>query len=164
MHSQNLLTRKRDAEDGFTLIELMVVVLIIAILITIAIPSFLGARRRAEDRAAQSNLRTSLVQAKVIYTDRQDYTMATSVALQALEGAIVFVDAATPSTDAKQVSVDPAAVDFVALAAKSKSGTCFFLADDQGAGGTRYYSDPSPANCSASAAPAQGSVAWSNGW
>jgi type IV pilus assembly protein PilA len=164
MHSQTLLTRKREAEEGFTLIELMVVVLIIAILITIAIPSFLGARRRAEDRAAQSNLRTALVQAKVIYTDRQDYTQATAPALQALEGAIVFVDAGTASTDAKQVSVDPRAVDFVVVAAHSKSGTCFFLADDQGSGGTRYYTDPSAASCSASAAPAQGAVAWNNSW
>ncbi|MFM7616128.1 MAG: prepilin-type N-terminal cleavage/methylation domain-containing protein, partial [Actinomycetes bacterium] len=50
---------KRIDEQGFTLIELMVVVLIIAILIAIAIPTFLGARQRAQDRAAQSSLRNA---------------------------------------------------------------------------------------------------------
>lgn len=41
---------KRDA--GFTLIEAMVIVLIIAILVAIAIPTFLGARRRGQIREA----------------------------------------------------------------------------------------------------------------
>src|SRR5882672_440428 len=59
-------------ETGFTLIELMVVVLIIAILIAIAIPTFLGARSRAQDKQAQSNLRNALTAAKTIYTDSED--------------------------------------------------------------------------------------------
>ena len=41
----------------------MVVVLIIGILIAIALPTFLGARERAADRAAQSDLRTGLAAA-----------------------------------------------------------------------------------------------------
>lgn len=61
-------------EDGFTLIELMIVVLIIAILIAIAIPTFLGARERAQDRAAQSSLRNSLTAENVYYTDSQWFT------------------------------------------------------------------------------------------
>ena len=64
---QSLLQRAREAraaelgdgeglEEGFTLIELMVVLLIIAILLAIAIPTFLGVTNSASDRAAQSNL------------------------------------------------------------------------------------------------------------
>lgn len=62
-------------DEGFTLIELMIVVLIIAILIAIAIPTFLGARERAQDRAAQSGLRNALTAENVYYTDSQWFTI-----------------------------------------------------------------------------------------
>src|SRR5437764_6360933 len=86
---QKLIERRRD-EEGFTLIELMVVVLIIAILIAIAIPTFLGARERAQNRAAQSNARNALTAEKTIYTDAQSYT-SVSATLTGVEPSLNFV-------------------------------------------------------------------------
>src|SRR6058998_1668152 len=65
---------RREDEEGFTLIELMVVVLIIAILLAIAIPTYLGARQRANSRATQSNLRNALTNELVVYSDNQGFS------------------------------------------------------------------------------------------
>src|SRR6266436_1475511 len=94
---QKLIERRRKGqEEGFTLIELMVVVLIIAILIAIAIPTFLGARQRAQDRAAQSNARNGLTAEKTIYTDSQTYSTDTSTAgLKGVESSLKWGTAPT---------------------------------------------------------------------
>ena len=62
------------AEGGFTLIELMVVLLIIAILLAIAIPTFLGVTNTAGDRAAQSNLTNAVTESKALYQVTQAYS------------------------------------------------------------------------------------------
>ena len=142
-----ILRKKRD-EEGFTLIELMVVVLIIAILIAIAIPTFLGARSRAQDRAAQSNIRNGFTAAKVYYTDHQDYAAA-SADLKGIEPSLTFVtgSAATSATALGtvnvQVSTTTTSNDTVTLSARSASGDCFYLKDvSAGAGaGTTYAKD-----------------------
>lgn len=45
-------------ERGFTLIELMIVILIIAILVAIAVPVYLSSRQNAQRRTCQANQRT----------------------------------------------------------------------------------------------------------
>jgi type IV pilus assembly protein PilA len=147
------LRKRFDRDDeGFTLIELMVVVLIIAILLAIAIPTFLGARERANDRAAQSSLRNALTAAKTIYTDSQNYLSATDTALGLVEPSLRFQPAGTVSDDFKEVSVNPQAVNAWFGAALSKSNECFMIKDiTTTGGGTTYWkisSTSAGANCS----------------
>jgi type IV pilus assembly protein PilA len=124
---KGLVARRRDEEQGFTLIELMVVVLIIAILIAIAIPTFLGARQRAQDRAAQSDLRNGLTAEKTVYTDSQTYSNDTSTAgMKGIESSLdwggklkVFVGDAVTAGDKGTVC----------LQEDSKSGKTFSIGD-----------------------------------
>ena len=52
------MKRLHSSKKGFTLIELMIVILIIAILVAIAVPVYLAATNSAKKRTCQSNLRT----------------------------------------------------------------------------------------------------------
>ncbi len=52
---RKLMNRRR--ERGFTLVEIMIVVLIIGILLAIAVPNFMNARERSRANACRSNLR-----------------------------------------------------------------------------------------------------------
>lgn len=65
--------RRFDAERGFTLIELMIVVSIIAILAGILIPNFVNARAHAMTAACESNLRSIATAAELYYADQQVY-------------------------------------------------------------------------------------------
>ena len=131
-------------EDGFTLIELMVVVLIIAILIAIAIPTFLGARQRAQNRAAQSSLRNALTAAKTIYTDAQSYTGATAAAMEVVEPSLNYVANNVDSGNQNEVSVRGTATTFSG-AALSASGTCYWIKEDVSTGTT--YGSGTAATC-----------------
>jgi type IV pilus assembly protein PilA len=157
-----------DRQGGFTLIELMVVVMIIAILVGIAIPAFLGARKRAQDTASKSNLRNALGTAQTIFTDNQAYlaTGAMVTALGAEEPSLTFQDNATASAAAKQISLETSTsaggtgLDQIIISSKSGSGKCFFLrhvatAGQAGLSGSYMVSVDNGA-CAADDAPANG--------
>jgi type IV pilus assembly protein PilA len=136
---QRLNDRRDTAGDsgvdaGFTLIELMVVLLILAILLAIAIPTFLGVTKSANDRAAQSNLNTALVNAKAYYQNQsQTYTTSAALvtALTTAEPSLKFQT--TASTSQNQISV------FVPSATAGTAGTGVILAGVSKNGGNCWY-------------------------
>jgi type IV pilus assembly protein PilA len=146
----NALRKRMQDDKGFTLIELMVVVLIIAILIAIAIPTFLGLRERAQNRAAQSDLRNALTAAKAFYTDGETYTGFNVAVAEGIEPSLTWALGA-PAANTEQVGIDDGTTGDVARFLRhSASGTYFCIQDNDGVTG---YGD------GATAAAAEGDCA-----
>jgi type IV pilus assembly protein PilA len=182
------IQQRLDREDeGFTLIELMVVLLIIAILLAIAIPTFLGARNTANARSTQENLRNALTAEQSNWTTNQTF----NTALTSIEGSLNWSTGSIAKSGGNTVSVSlynqPVAsastvsdvtppvtgtntADSVLLMGFAKDGNCYgiFASDNASASFTSYayWQQASGGGCSVPAdanlpvaAPASGSSA-----
>ena len=98
-------------EGGFTLVELMVVLLIILVLVAISIPLYRGFRDRAVETEARAELRETLVPVKAYLLDG-DGTAAT---LQ--EGAKRF---------SPNLVFDPSGIDAVMLQEAADGSVCLW--------------------------------------
>ena len=76
------------SEQGFTAIELLVVIIILGILLAIAVPSYLGFRDRASNNAAKENLREALPAAQAYHTDNGSYRGMDTAALVAIDSGV----------------------------------------------------------------------------
>lgn len=142
---------RSDGERGFSMVELMVVVLIIAVLLAIAIPTFMATRHKADDRAAQAGARQGLSAELSYYSDGKAFTD---------DPAILMVDTplyryvAAASVGPREISlhVVDAAHQRVILGVRSDTGTCFYVDHDMAAAVTRYGEAAVPA-CDPDGAP-----------
>jgi len=144
--SAEALDESAHNDGGFSLIELMVVLLVLAVLLTIAIPTFLGTTATADNRSAQSNLITAFTDAKTQFQNGgQTYFVggtqdaaafaalldAAQLDLRFRAGSLGPTIAQGSSDSMSTVSVAVSADgNGLVLAAYSVPGNCFYVVDN----------------------------------
>jgi type IV pilus assembly protein PilA len=114
---------RSNGESGFTLVELLVVMLILGLLAAIAIPSFFNQRDKAKDADAKASVRTAQTAMETYATDNNGaYTGATTAKLVAIEPTLA--DAPNP------VNVGTPGAKNYTISVKSSTNTTFTIARD----------------------------------
>jgi type IV pilus assembly protein PilA len=99
-----LVKRVKSEQSGFTLIELLVVLVIIGILLAIAVPSYLGFKKRAEKQASNANVRSAIPAAEAYYSDNGTYVGMDTAALKAIDQGLATLTVTGTSATAYTLS------------------------------------------------------------
>jgi prepilin-type N-terminal cleavage/methylation domain-containing protein len=128
------------ADDGFTLVELLVAVLIVGILVAVGLATFLNQRAKAQDAEAKAATVTAAT-AMVAYSTEHDgaYDGATPDELVKIEKAL---------GEARGLTVDATAYTFtVSVQSATSDATVFSIARSKDGGSTRDCTNPGVGAC-----------------
>jgi type IV pilus assembly protein PilA len=138
----NRLRVRAQSESGFTLVELLVVMLILGLLAAIAIPAFFNQRAKAQDAEAKSAAKTVQTALETYATDNNGkYTGATPALLKAIEPTIVT----TGGTGGSIQTLTPSASGYT-IVINSDSGTANTFSIIRSSTGSLTYPCGSPGN------------------
>jgi type IV pilus assembly protein PilA len=118
--------------DGFTLVELLIVMAIIGLLATIAIPAYFNQREKAQDAGAKELVATAHTAMEAFSLGDGSYAGADPAGLHGVEPTL-------PDGPPLTVDSDP---DSYEVAIESESGTTFEL-DRHPDGSLEFLCDPS---------------------
>jgi prepilin-type N-terminal cleavage/methylation domain-containing protein len=99
------IRRRLTDSSGFTLVELLVVILILGILASIGLAAFLHQRAKSEDAAAKVYATTAAKAMIVWHTDHGDYAGATGADLQQIEPSLHGASGLTLTSDATSFTI-----------------------------------------------------------
>jgi type IV pilus assembly protein PilA len=126
------LRERSGSESGFTLVELLVVMLILGILAAIAIPAFFNQRDKARDADTKASVRTVETAEETYFVDNGEYT-GTLADLTAIEPTI---------NDAPSTPTLSAGTRTYTVGIQSDTGTTFTL--ERQADGSLVYNCDAP--------------------
>ena len=129
---------KYKQQSGFTIVELLIVIVVIGILAAITIVAFNGVQNRANDTVVQADLAAIAKQFSLYYVDKGTYPNSTSELIAAADPAAQPRVQIKPSKSA----YDTSQINFIycfgsgtqyAIVAQSKSGTNYYVNNAQSA-------------------------------